>query len=195
MQPTFSRSQILIMVILMEAGLLLAATVLAHFWKVDLLPLLKLEDPSLLLIGVLFGALMSGSSFLFSTLASKCRNIFPIVGAFEEFIKQTLIPLFSGVNLLDISLIAISSGFCEEVLFRGVVQTQWGLLIASVIFGLFHYAGNRFIFYVIWAACAGAALGVAMDYFHSLWVPIVAHMVNNFMSISMVRYRIGYKSD
>lgn len=195
MQQRFSRAQILIIVVLMEAGLLLAATVLAHFWKIDLLPLLKLDDPGLLLVGVGFGILMSGSSLVISMLARRFRDVLPIVGAFDEFVKQTLIPLFSGVNPLDILLIAFSSGFCEEVLFRGVVQGQFGIIIASVIFGLFHYAGNRYIFYVIWAACAGAALGLAMDYFHSLWVPIMAHIVNNFLSIGMVRYRIGYKSD
>jgi membrane protease YdiL (CAAX protease family) len=195
MQPRYSRAQILIIVVLMEAGLLLAATVMAHFWKIDLLPLLKLDDPGVLFIGVGFGILMSGSSLLISMLARKFRDALPFVGAFEEFIKQTLIPLFAEVNPIDILLIAFSSGFCEEVLFRGVLQGQFGLLIASAIFGLFHYAGNRYIFYVIWAACAGAALGLAMDFFHSLWVPIMAHIVNNFLSIGMVRYRIGYKSD
>ncbi|MDZ4833830.1 MAG: type II CAAX endopeptidase family protein [Candidatus Melainabacteria bacterium] len=195
MQPRFSREQILIIVVLMEAGLLLIATVLAHFWKIDLLPLMKLDDPKLLFVGVAFGILMSLSSLGISKLAHKFRDVVPFVGSFEEFVRVTLMPLFAEVNPMDIFLIAFASGFCEEVFFRGVLQGQCGLFWASVIFGLFHYAGNKYIFYVIWAACAGAALGYAMESFHSLWVPILAHITNNFMSITMVRYRIGYKKD
>jgi uncharacterized protein len=196
MPQKFSRAQILIIVVLMEAGLLLVATLMAHFWKIDLLPLMRLDDPGLLFVGAGFGMLMSGSSLAISMLAHRLRHVFPFVGSFEEFVQQTLMPLFSEVNLMDIFLIAFSSGFCEEVFFRGVLQSQCGLVIAAIIFGLFHYAGNKYIFYVIWAACAGAALGLSMEYFHSLWVPIIAHIVNNFMSITMVRYRIGYnKSD
>src|ERR1700733_8463476 len=106
MSQKFSRKQILIIVLLMEAGLLLVATVLAHFWKIDLLPLMNLDRPVVIIAGVGFGILMSGSSLVISKLAHKFRHVLPFVAAFEEFVQTTLMPLFSEVNPMDILLIA-----------------------------------------------------------------------------------------
>lgn len=193
MQAKFSRGQILNLVLIMEAALLLVATLWCWIAKIDLMPLLNLTNPAVLLVGIGMGVVMSGGSLVISLLASKFRERLPFLASFEDFVHQTLAPIFAKVNPLDILLISLASGFCEEIFFRGVLQTQFGMVIASLIFGMFHYAGRRYVFYVLWAALAGAALGLAMDLTHSIWVPICAHVVNNFLSITMVRYQIGYK--
>lgn len=196
MQQKFSRSAVLTLVIIMESLLLLVATIWCWVAKIDLAPLLSFEDPAIILIGVgcCLGLAMAVVSFCISVLGKKFQHVLPFFASFEDFIQTTLAPIFAEVNPIDILLIALASGFCEEVFFRGVLQTQFGLPIASIVFGLFHLTGNKkHMFYVVWAMLAGALLGWMLMIFNSLWVPICAHVINNFVSISMVRYQIGYK--
>jgi len=190
----FDRAQVLILVVVMEAALLLAATIWCYFAKIELKPLLSVSDPSIFLVGIGVGVLMALFSLFLSNMAKRFSKQLPFLASFEEFIQSTLQPIFAGVNPLDILLIALASGFCEEVFFRGVLQSQFGIVIASFVFGLFHFTGHKkHLFYVVWAGLAGALLGGMMIMFNSLWVPICAHVINNFVSITMVRYQIGYK--
>ena len=194
MPPKFSRGQLLALIIVMEALLLLVATIWCWIAKIDLLPVLSLHNPAVLLVGVGVGLVMAAFSFALSALGKRFRHKFPFFASFEEFIQETLAPIFSEVNPLDILLIALASGFCEEVFFRGVLQNQFGLVIASIVFGLFHVTGQKkHLFYVVWAALAGAMLGSLLMIFNSLWVPIIAHIINNWLSITMIRYEIGYR--
>jgi len=194
MPPKFSRGQLLALIIVMEALLLLVATIWCWIAKIDLLPVLSLHNPAVLLVGVGVGLVMAAFSFALSALGKRFRHKFPFFASFEEFIQETLAPIFSEVNPLDILLIALASGFCEEVFFRGVLQSQFGLVIASIVFGLFHVTGQKkHLFYVVWAALAGAMLGSLLMIFNSLWVPIIAHIINNWLSITMIRYEIGYR--
>lgn len=194
MPPKFSRGQLLALIIVMEALLLLVATIWCWIAKIDLLPVLSLHNPAVLLVGVGVGLVMAAFSFALSALGKRFRHKFPFFASFEEFIQETLAPIFSEVNPLDILLIALASGFCEEVFFRGVLQSQFGLVIASIVFGLFHVTGQKkHMFYVVWAALAGAMLGSLLMIFNSLWVPIIAHIINNWLSITMIRYEIGYR--
>jgi membrane protease YdiL (CAAX protease family) len=136
---------------------------------------------------------MSLTSFLFTRLSQALGGRLKFLSFFDEFVRKTLIPIFSQVNTMDILLIASVSGFAEELFFRGVLQAQLGIVIASIIFGLFHFTGPRYLFYVIWAALAGYFMGLLLDRFHTLWVPILAHATNNFISIAMLRFRVGYR--
>ncbi len=194
MPASYKRSHVLNIVLVMEALLLFVATIWCQLAHIDLMPLLKLDwwlrD---LGYGCLIGLAMSTVSLLISLLAKALAHHIRFLGSLTDFVSNTLSPMFAEVNPLDILLIALVSGFCEEVLFRGVVQQQCGVIWASVIFGLFHYTGNRYIFYVFWAGAAGMLLGMCVEHFHTLWVPIVAHVFNNFMSILLIRYRVGYK--
>lgn len=194
MPPKFSRGQLLAIIVVMEALLLLVATVWCWIAKIDLLPILSLSNPGILLVGIGVGLAMAVFSLTLSVLGKRFRDKLPFFASFEEFIQETLAPIFSEVNPLDILLIAVASGFCEEVFFRGVLQSQFGLVIASIVFGLFHVTGQKkHMFYVIWAALAGAMLGGLLMIFNSLWVPIIAHVINNWLSITMIRYQIGYR--
>ncbi len=176
----------------MEAALLLVATVWTYIAQLDLIALLKTFTPGLMLIGLALGAGMSLFSLAITIATKRLSNKFPALASFDEFVRTTLQPIFSEVTPLDIILIAAASGFCEEVFFRGVLQQQFGLIIASLIFGLFHY-GRKYLIYTVWAALAGMLLGASMEWSHSLWVPILAHALNNLLSIGMVRYKIGYE--
>src|SRR5690606_38739392 len=60
--------------------------------------------------------------------------------------------LFTNRGFWQIIWIALLVAFCEELLFRGVIQTKFGLVAASLIFAIVHfrYLVNKFLFvYVV----------------------------------------------
>jgi membrane protease YdiL (CAAX protease family) len=98
----------------------------------------------------------------------------------------------SGTSYLDlfvnIVVMAITPAICEELLFRGVIQNQlekWfknahiAVWVAAIIFSAIHFQFYGFFPRMI----LGAALGYLLVYGKSLWLPIVAHALNNFMAV------------
>ena len=55
--------------------------------------------------------------------------------------------IFSNRSVAEIAFLAMVIAICEELLFRGVIQTHFGLFAASVIFALVHirYWGHWFL--------------------------------------------------
>ena len=98
----------------------------------------------------------------------------------------------SGTSYLDLLInvvvMAITPAICEELLFRGVLQNQlakWfknvhiAVWVAAIIFSAIHFQFYGFFPRMI----LGAALGYLLVYGKSLWLPIVAHCLNNFMAV------------
>ncbi len=56
--------------------------------------------------------------------------------------------IFQNRSVFHIVIISALVAFCEEVLFRGVIQTHFGLVVSSIIFALIHfrYLFNWFLF-------------------------------------------------
>ena len=193
MPTRFNREDVLKLVLVLESALLLVATVWALIAQIDVLTFLKDLNMGTVAAGLFLGVCTSSLSFALTVLTNRLSQSLPSIPSFQQFIRDKLYPIFAEVTPLDILLIAVASGFCEEVFFRGVLQQQFGLLIASVIFGLFHFVGRKFLIYMIWAGAAGLVLGIGFEFSHSLWVPILAHFANNLLSITLVRYRIGMR--
>lgn len=61
-------------------------------------------------------------------------------------IKKIIDEIITGFNLntLDIFLISLLAGICEEILFRGVLQPMLGLWLTSFLFILLHGYFNPF---------------------------------------------------
>ena len=98
----------------------------------------------------------------------------------------------SGTSYLDliinIVIMAITPAVCEELLFRGVLQNQlekWfknahiAVWVAAIIFSAIHFQFYGFLPRMV----LGAALGYLLVYGKSLWLPIVAHCVNNSLAV------------
>ena len=98
----------------------------------------------------------------------------------------------SGTSYLDLLInvvvMAITPAICEELLFRGVLQNQlakWfknvhiAVWVAAIIFSAIHFQFYGFFPRMI----LGATLGYLLVYGKSLWLPIVAHCLNNFMAV------------
>ncbi len=100
---------------------------------------------------------------------------------------EALLP-HSRSELTRFGLLSITTGICEELLFRGFLiwylalfsGISGALLLSSVLFGLAHaYLGPRTM---LGAGAAGLVLGGLYLLTGSLWVPMLLHAVVNINS-------------
>jgi uncharacterized protein len=60
------------------------------------------------------------------------------------------------------------------------VQQEFGLVVASVVFGLVHVGPDRrYLFWTGWAVLAGFLFGTLYDVTGGLLAPILAHAAHN----------------
>ncbi|WP_239985739.1 CPBP family intramembrane glutamic endopeptidase [Marinobacter salexigens] len=94
----------------------------------------------------------------------------------------------SGYSWFVLFLLSVFAGVGEELLFRGALQgwlvehtnTAVGVLAASVLFGLVHYAS--FTYFVV-ASCLGLVLGLAYEATESLLLVMVWHGVYDMIAL------------
>jgi len=98
---------------------------------------------------------------------------------------EVLLPNGWKERLLFAAL-AVTAGFCEEVIYRGFMfyyleRLDWGLtpltiaIITSIIFGLAHfYQGWKNVIFTMLVGFAMARLFIS---FESLWIPIIVHIL------------------
>ncbi len=165
--------------VLVEGALMAIALLWAFFGKI---PLRQMWVPFFphVLFGLGLGGGLLAVNMLTLTIGARyfawCRRI-------KHLMEHDVAPLFCGFSVGAALLLALMSGISEEVLFRGVLQSQIGLAGASILFGLAHIWSKDTVIYGVYAALIGALLGVAYMLTHNLWTPIAAHVVNNFVAI------------
>lgn len=183
----FDSSFILNVTIVLEAILLLCATGISFVNQISLADAMVFRrDAALRGLG---GGLLIASSGLLSLGLTKVFKSNTWFAKLKELVDQEIKPLFASLHPFDILLIACSSGFCEEVFFRGVLQTQLGIIPASIIFGLLHCASFEMLPYAFWTFLCGLLLGWLYLKTGSLWAPIIAHAVSNLIVLCFFRYR------
>ena len=103
-----------------------------------------------------------------------------------------LVPLFRPLWVWELAVISALAGLGEEMLFRGVLQEEFagwvrgpqsvvfGLLLASLLFGLLHFITPS---YALFAGLTGLYLGGLWLLTHNLLVPIVAHGAYDFLAL------------
>ena len=181
--PTISRSTVLNITIVVEAALLLLATLLAHLFHLQLLSLLAFNQKAML-IGLGAGAVTAASAYILLLLCTRTS----VLPQLRQITDQILLPVVANLNLVDILIIAALSGFCEEVFFRGIIQGKCGLLLTSIAFGLSHSPSLRHFSYALLAFVYGLMLGALFDYTGNLWSPIIAHATHNSIVFLILRY-------
>jgi len=127
------------------------------------------------------------------------ESIAPFVEMAKKIIEKTYKVLVEAHSLPElffvIAVAALTPAICEEILFRGLVQKNLtlasngvrGFLITGIIFGLYHF--NPFL------AVPLIALGIYFSFLQyrsqTLLIPILAHFVNNTLSV-IAAYVYGY---
>ena len=86
--------------------------------------------------------------------------------------------------VINIIIIALLPALGEELLFRGIIQRifiDWtknihiGIIIAAILFSTFHFQFYGFIPRML----IGIYLGYLFVWSKNIWVPVMAHFVNN----------------
>ena len=94
-----------------------------------------------------------------------------------------------GGFAMNIIIIAIMAGIGEELMFRGVIQKiliGWtknihlGILYTAIIFSAIHFQFYGFVPRMI----LGMVLGYLYIWSKSLWVPVIAHAINNALTVT-----------
>ena len=99
----------------------------------------------------------------------------------------TMQVIFSKARFPDLVAISLIAGIAEEVLFRGVIQTQVGILPASILFGLAHLITPT---YAVVTTIMGIYIGILYQVFDSLLVPIQLHFVYDLFALLYLRYKV-----
>lgn len=134
----------------------------------------------------LFLAFTIGFSALFfsSYIIEGLAVLFP--GPFEAYV-ELFEDLALGSPVSFFIAVAIIAPLFEEILFRGYIFDQFerrfaaiGLTIVAsgVLFGLYHLN----IFQGVFASILGIVLGLSYYWTRSIWIPIIIHFANNFLS-------------
>lgn len=98
--------------------------------------------------------------------------------------------IFRTRSIPHLFLLCMLIAFSEELLFRGVIQTSFGLLMASAIFAALHvrYLSKWFLFTTV--VLLSFFLGYLYDVTENLWVTIFAHFLIDF--VLAVHIRLAY---
>jgi uncharacterized protein len=96
--------------------------------------------------------------------------------------------IISPLSSAEISILAITSGFAEEIFFRGAMQPILGLVPTSLIFGAVHIGPKPLYFaWTTWAFVMGLLFGLIFDLTGVLWGPILAHVWINQRNMTFIR--------
>ncbi len=108
----------------------------------------------------------------------------------QELSKSFLIANTFSVYLANMFVMAIIPAFGEELLFRGVFQRlfkEWtrnihvAIWLTAFIFSALHFQFYGFIPRMV----LGALFGYLLYWSGNLWIPIIAHFVNNAIAVTV----------
>jgi CAAX protease family protein len=131
---------------------------------------------------VLLGALTAACTISLGLLAYR---FLPSLRQISEELAPRLV---DGADSASLVLVSVFSGVGEEALFRGAVQQEFGLIVASLLFGLAHVGPDRrYLVWTAWAVLAGFVFGILYDVSGGLLAPILAHTAHNAATLLLWR--------
>lgn len=89
--------------------------------------------------------------------------------------------MFRGMSVMQLLVVTFFIGFAEELLFRGVLQTHFGLILASLIFAILHirYITKPFLFSFV--CIISFIFGYVFQWTGNLLITIFAHFLVDFI--------------
>lgn len=99
-------------------------------------------------------------------------------------LKQDVHDLLAPLTLPRILTVAVASAAGEELLFRGALLPEVGLIPSALVFGLLHGGFSRLLLgWAAFAFLAGLGLGALAQWTGGLSAPFLAHAVVNGASL------------
>jgi len=106
--------------------------------------------------------------------------VYRLVPVMREIAEELAPRLVDGASRRDLLLVSLFSGVGEEALFRGAVQPEFGIVAASIVFGLVHVGPDRrYLAWTVWALLAGFLFGALYIVTGGLLAPVIAHVTHN----------------
>ena len=138
-----------------------------------------------------FGALATLPLFALNYLLfGPLSHTVPSLVTCFEFKDRIVKPLADELDIYSAFAVALCAGIGEELFFRGLLQEQFGLFVASVAFSLLHFgpAAARYKFIALLYVLIGVYFGVLYERTGRLWEPITAHVIYDYIALLYMRY-------
>ena len=177
----FSRSRIITLAFLFEGASLFIAVIVAKYQGIALLPVTN--NPARDTVIGLIGTVLPFAFFLFS-VSSKADRI-PMLGSLKKIVLTEVMAIFRNSSLNDLIVISLLAGIGEEFLFRGVIQVKFGIVFASILFGLLHFVSPA---YAIVTTVMGFYLGAVFQISGGLLAPVIIHFLYDLAALIYLRY-------
>lgn len=97
--------------------------------------------------------------------------------------------LFRGRPVWHIAVISAMVAVCEELLFRGAIQHGIGVYWTSILFAAIHVRYLRHWIPTGWVFASSYGLGFIYMQTGTLWAPIVCHLLIDFVSGLVIKFR------
>ena len=169
------------MALIVEGGAAIMALALARYFNITLFPL-SINVTGDILAGTA-AALPPFLFFMFS-VSDKAGKL-PLIGPLRLKVITEIKEIFDNMNLAELVVISLLAGIGEEMLFRGVLQTHFGIIIASIVFGLMHSVS---VAYVIVTIIMGLYIGIIFESGGSLLVPMQLHFIYDLAALVYLKY-------
>lgn len=128
--------------------------------------------------GLLMGLSTAAATVSLSLLAYRSISL---LRKLADELAPALVDRADGTGLV---LVAVFSGVGEEVFFRGAVQQEFGILVASLLFGFAHVGPDRrYLLWTAWAVLAGFVFGWLFWATGGLLAPVTAHAAHNAVTL------------
>jgi membrane protease YdiL (CAAX protease family) len=170
------KNRALTLLIILELALGVVGLIWMSFSSVSspawLLP--AFNDLSFIAAGAVLGALIAGAMMVAIKFSPSLARLLP----------DHVVRFLQNLHWWQAALVALAAGIGEEILFRGALQPSFGLIPASLLFGLMHPVNAL---YIAVAAVMGFVLGSAFALSDSLYLVITAHATYDLIMIEKVR--------
>lgn len=161
--------------------IMLPALLFVRFKSVSLTEGLRLRpvSPSIAGLSILIGVGVWGIAIALYQLLLPITGEFPDMGLVPKTLPSLCLLLLCG---------AVLPGICEEILFRGAIQSvlsrrgsRWAIVVTSVLFGLFHLHPSNIVPPIL----IGIVLGLLVERTGSIVPAMLSHCATNATAFTM----------
>jgi membrane protease YdiL (CAAX protease family) len=179
-----TRIRIITFAFLSEIALLGAALFCVQYFRIDIPPLTD-HVPRDLLISIA-GSVPPLALFFF--IVSKKAAQLSLLKGMRNIVLHDVRNIFSHSRLIDLIMISLAAGIAEELLFRGVLQSKFGIVPSSILFGLVHFISPL---YMIITAVMGFYLGAFLYMYDNLTIPVMIHFFYDLGALVYLRFYVN----
>lgn len=128
----------------------------------------------------------SAAALLLIGLWRMARRWLPAMALLEARIAAAI----GRVDRMEVLVLALLSGFAEELFFRGAMLAAWGPWVSTALFAVVHGGrGAAFRYWILFALIAGGLFAALTLWTGNLLAAIWAHVLVNAVNLSRLARR------